>query len=126
MPAVQPAEWAESSHCCHEASIVHEHVKRPPFGCAATVTRWERLWLGEEYLTSTTFPTAVAKAFALLSEEGIAKGVRRIVAVTATEAVDAIKLGETLRTRTVDAKQLSPDKLEREVAALKKASLLLY
>lgn len=72
------------------------------------------------------FLTAAAKAFALLSEEGIAKGVRRIVAVTSTEAADAIELGETLRTRTVDAKQLSPDKLEREVAALKKASLSLH
>lgn len=64
--------------------------------------------------------TSAAEAFALLSEEGIAKGVRRIVAVTKEEALEAIQLGEKLRGRTADARQLSPEKLEREVAALKK------
>lgn len=63
---------------------------------------------------------AGAKAFALLSEEGIAKGVRRVVAVTAAEAEEAIRLGAQLRQRTRDAGQLPPEKLEREVAALKR------
>jgi hypothetical protein len=38
-----------------------------------------------------------AEAFALLSEEGIAKGVRRIVAVTRGEAAKAIAEAERLK-----------------------------
>ncbi len=37
-----------------------------------------------------------AKSFALLTEEGIAKGVRRIVAVTAADADAAIAAGNEL------------------------------
>ncbi|KAL6774483.1 TSA1 [Auxenochlorella protothecoides x Auxenochlorella symbiontica] len=40
--------------------------------------------------------TAGARAFALLSEEGIAKGVRRIVAVTGSEAEEAAETAEAL------------------------------
>jgi len=40
--------------------------------------------------------TSQAEAFALLSEEGIAKGVRRIVAVTRSAAQEAIARGEAL------------------------------
>mmetsp|Transcript_19360 Transcript_19360/g.58510 ORF Transcript_19360/g.58510 Transcript_19360/m.58510 type:complete len:958 (+) Transcript_19360:236-3109(+) len=64
--------------------------------------------------------TSGAKAFALLSEEGIAKGVRRVVAVTGAEASEAIEAGRQLQQRTADAQKLPSDKLEREVAALKR------
>ena len=43
--------------------------------------------------------TADVAAFALLSEEGIAKGVRRIVAVTGEVAAEAIALGKALEAR---------------------------
>jgi len=62
---------------------------------------------------------AEAKAFALLSEEGIAKGIRRVVAVTAGEAQEAIAAGELLTERIVIAGRLPPLQLERELGALK-------
>lgn len=55
-----------------------------------------------------THPCAQAKAFALLSEEGIAKGVRRIVAVTASDAAAAIAEGDAL-TAKVEAAAALPD-----------------
>ncbi|KAK9823998.1 hypothetical protein WJX72_006880 [[Myrmecia] bisecta] len=63
--------------------------------------------------------TADAKAFALLSEEGIAKGVRRVVAVTAGEAEAAIKTSDALFVKLEAAKKLSGEALEKEVSALK-------
>lgn len=60
-----------------------------------------------------------AKAFALLSEEGIAKGIRRIVAVTGEEAAAAIREGETLANQMAAAQKLQGQDLEKEVAALK-------
>jgi len=62
---------------------------------------------------------AEAKAFALLSEEGIAKGIRRVVAVTAGEAQEAIAAGELLTERIVIAGRLPPLQLEKELGALK-------
>lgn len=62
---------------------------------------------------------AEAKAFALLSEEGIAKGIRRVVAVTAGEAQEAITAGELLTERIVTAGRLPPLQLEKELGALK-------
>ena len=62
---------------------------------------------------------AEAKAFALMSEEGIAKGVRRIVAVTAGEADAAIAEAERLRGQLEAAAKLEGATLEKEVAALK-------
>jgi len=54
--------------------------------------------------------TAEAKQFALLSEEGVAKGVRRVTAVTGDEAANAIKLAGTLFSRLSDC-QAVPDEL---------------
>eukprot|EP01025_Chloroclados_australasicus_P014578 TRINITY_DN16848_c0_g2_i5.p1 TRINITY_DN16848_c0_g2~~TRINITY_DN16848_c0_g2_i5.p1 ORF type:complete len:1226 (-),score=185.41 TRINITY_DN16848_c0_g2_i5:256-3462(-) len=59
--------------------------------------------------------TGAAKQFALLVEEGIAKGVRRIVAVTAEEAQAAVQLGETLTGKLKDMDKLSGEELERTV-----------
>ncbi|KAK9823718.1 hypothetical protein WJX72_004867 [[Myrmecia] bisecta] len=63
--------------------------------------------------------TADAKAFALLSEEGIAKGVRRVVAATAGEAEAAIKTSDAVFVKLEAAKKLSGEALEKEVSALK-------
>lgn len=54
-----------------------------------------------------------AKAFALLSEEGIAKGVRRIVAVTADDAAAAIAEGQALAQQVEQAAALPDAQLEK-------------
>ena len=61
----------------------------------------------------------VARAFALMSEEGIAKGIRRIVAVTAAEAEAAIAEAAQLQVQLEAAKQLHGAEKEKAVAALK-------
>lgn len=63
--------------------------------------------------------TAEAKAFALISEEGIAKGVRRIVAVTAEDAERVIQAGRELCQEVEDADKLPVAELEKLVGALK-------
>lgn len=55
----------------------------------------------------------------LLSEEGVAKGIRRVVAVTAAEAQDAIAAGEKLRERFDNAAAMPPQQLEAELGSLK-------
>jgi alanyl-tRNA synthetase len=54
---------------------------------------------GGTHLTNT----AEATKFALISEEGIAKGVRRIVAVTGKDAVAAIEAGDALKQKMDNA-----------------------
>lgn len=56
--------------------------------------------------------TREAKAFALLSEEGIAKGVRRITAVTTGYAFDALKLAKELEQEVDDAAKTEGSALE--------------
>ncbi|DBB11178.1 hypothetical protein WJX82_002672 [Trebouxia sp. C0006] len=63
--------------------------------------------------------TTDAGAFALISEEGIAKGIRRIVAVTGEEAAAAIKEGGGLANQLAAAQKLQGQQLETEVVALK-------
>uniref|UniRef100_A0A383VXA1 Alanine--tRNA ligase n=1 Tax=Tetradesmus obliquus TaxID=3088 RepID=A0A383VXA1_TETOB len=72
---------------------------------------------GGTHLTNT----AEAKAFALLSEEGIAKGVRRIVAVTAADAAAAIAEGEALAQQVEEAAALPDAELEKALIPLKGA-----
>jgi hypothetical protein len=55
----------------------------------------------------------------LLSEEGIAKGIRRVVALTAAEAQQAIAAGEKLRERFDNAAAMPPQQLEAELGSLK-------
>lgn len=59
-----------------------------------------------------------AKAFALLSEEGIAKGVRRIVAVTADDAAAAIEEGKALAQQVEAAAALPDAELEKVSSSL--------
>ncbi|KAI4356968.1 hypothetical protein L6164_000945 [Bauhinia variegata] len=63
--------------------------------------------------------TREAKAFALLSEEGIAKGIRRITAVTTGCAYEAMKLAESLDKEVDDAAKTEGTVLEERVAYLK-------
>lgn len=63
-----------------------------------------------------------AGAFALISEEGIAKGVRRIVAVTGPEAAKAIQEGEALSAQVAAAAALTDTAaLEKAINAVKQA-----
>lgn len=63
--------------------------------------------------------TREAKAFALLSEEGIAKGVRRITAVTTDCAYKALELAYSLEQEVNDASKIEASLLEKTVASLK-------
>nr|CAB3492449.1 unnamed protein product [Digitaria exilis] len=63
--------------------------------------------------------TRDAKAFALLSEEGIAKGVRRITAVTAGCATEAMELASSIDCDINEASQLEGAILERKIASIK-------
>ncbi|PIA45927.1 hypothetical protein AQUCO_01600281v1 [Aquilegia coerulea] len=63
--------------------------------------------------------TREAKAFALLSEEGIAKGTRRITAVTTDQAFQAKKLASSFDQEISDASKDDGIILEKKVASLK-------
>lgn len=63
--------------------------------------------------------TRDAGAFALLSEEAVAKGVRRVTAVTGEEARVAISEGEALVKRMKAADGLEGAELDAEVLVLK-------
>ncbi|GLC41498.1 hypothetical protein PLESTB_001005000 [Pleodorina starrii] len=63
--------------------------------------------------------TAEAEAFALLSEEGIAKGVRRIVAVTRGDAVRAIEAAAALKAELAGIAALPDEQLEKACKAFK-------
>ncbi|KAJ0229884.1 Alanine--tRNA ligase [Hirschfeldia incana] len=63
--------------------------------------------------------TREAKAFALLSEEGIAKGIRRVTAVTTDCAFDALNVASSLEKEVEDASKAEGSALEKKVAALK-------
>ncbi|KAB5556646.1 hypothetical protein DKX38_007555 [Salix brachista] len=63
--------------------------------------------------------TQEAKAFALLSEEGIAKGIRRITAVTTDGAFKAMELARALEQEVDEASKADGCLLEKKVASLK-------
>ncbi|KAJ4710420.1 Alanine--tRNA ligase [Melia azedarach] len=63
--------------------------------------------------------TREAKAFALLSEEGIAKGIRRITAVTTESAFKAMDLACLFEKEIDDASKAEGSLLEKKVASLK-------
>merc|ERR1711935_335921 len=62
--------------------------------------------------------TKQAGAFCLLSEEGIAKGIRRIVFVTCEDAKKAIAAAEVFETKLETASKLGGDELEALVKTL--------
>lgn len=57
--------------------------------------------------------TREAKAFALLSEEGIAKGIRRITAVTTECAFKALELASSLAAEISEASKSDGSLLEK-------------
>ncbi|XP_010479473.1 PREDICTED: alanine--tRNA ligase [Camelina sativa] len=63
--------------------------------------------------------TREAKAFALLSEEGIAKGIRRVTAVTTECAFKALDAASLLEKEVEDASVAEGSALEKKVSALK-------
>ncbi|KAL5231009.1 hypothetical protein ABZP36_029785 [Zizania latifolia] len=65
--------------------------------------------------------TSEAEAFALLSEEGIAKGVRRITAVTAKCASEAMMLASSIDSDINEALKLEGAILEKKIASIKSA-----
>ena len=64
--------------------------------------------------------TGEAGPFAILSEEGISKGVRRVVAVTGDVAASAIASGQNLLERVTPAGSLPDAELQAECAKLKR------
>jgi len=62
--------------------------------------------------------TAQAESFAIVHEEGVAKGIRRIVAVTRQEARKAIAQANALALVLKEATALSDEDLEPEIARL--------
>ncbi|XP_024966283.1 alanine--tRNA ligase [Cynara cardunculus var. scolymus] len=62
--------------------------------------------------------TREAKAFALLSEEGIAKGIRRVTAVTTDYAFEAMKKASELEQEVDQASKLEGALLEQKVTSL--------
>jgi alanyl-tRNA synthetase len=62
--------------------------------------------------------TGEADAFALMSEEGVAKGVRRVTAVTGEAAVESLALAERLKSRISGAASLDMKHLVPEVQSL--------
>lgn len=57
--------------------------------------------------------TREAKAFALLSEEGIAKGIRRITAVTTDSAFKAMETANLLEQEISEASKIEGSLLEK-------------
>ncbi|KAJ9551589.1 hypothetical protein OSB04_015634 [Centaurea solstitialis] len=62
--------------------------------------------------------TREAKAFAILSEEGIAKGIRRVTAITTDFAFEAIKRAYELEKEVDEASELEGSLLEQKVTYL--------
>lgn len=62
--------------------------------------------------------TREAKAFALLSEEGIAKGIRRVTAVTTECAFDALNVASLLEKEVEDASKAEGSALEKVLSLL--------
>ncbi|KAL9164220.1 hypothetical protein ABFS82_06G091000 [Erythranthe guttata] len=62
--------------------------------------------------------TREAKAFALLSEEGIAKGIRRVTAVTTDYAFKALELASSLEQEVKEASIAEGSVLEQKVTSL--------
>lgn len=62
--------------------------------------------------------TGAAGAFAVVHEESVAKGIRRVVALTGVPARAAIAAAEGLARRVAEAGTLAGDDLQRELAAI--------
>ncbi|CAI0415554.1 unnamed protein product [Linum tenue] len=87
---------------------------------SSSTSRFRVTYTCRKYLTGTHITnTKEAKAFALLSEEGIAKGIRRITAVTTDSAFKALELACSLEQEVEEASKEDGSALEKKVASLK-------
>ena len=68
-----------------------------------------------KYLGTHISNTREAEAFALLSEEGIAKGIRRVTAVTTGSAFKALELASSLEIEVNEASKAEGDLLEQVI-----------
>lgn len=80
----------------------------------ATWNAYSVEFCGGTHLTNTK----EAQAFVLLSEEGIAKGIRRITGVTMADATNALLAGKTIEDKIKTAGSLDGVELEEEVKKL--------
>jgi alanyl-tRNA synthetase len=62
--------------------------------------------------------TGEARAFALIAEEAVAKGIRRVTGLTGVPALAAIQAARTLAERVKDARAMGPGELGGEVQAI--------
>ncbi|CAH2036704.1 unnamed protein product [Thlaspi arvense] len=67
--------------------------------------------------------TREAKAFAIVSEEGVAKGIRRITAFTGEAALNAINLASLLEKEVEDASKAEGAGLDEKVTSLKRRAV---
>jgi alanyl-tRNA synthetase len=80
----------------------------------STWSQYSIEFCGGTHLTNTK----EAEAFVLLSEEGIAKGIRRIFGVTMGDAKKAIALAQEFESKLVAAEALKGEELEAQVKML--------
>ena len=82
-------------------------------------SKWTQLsieFCGGTHLSNTS----EAEAFALVQEEGTAKGIRRVLAVTRDAAKKAIATGEEFTKRVEAAKKLAPKEMDKESTAIQR------
>jgi hypothetical protein len=119
---------ATLAHACHKQCVVAEPHTQPassahadglappsPPPQAESHLAYSIEFCGGTHLRNTSD----ARAFALISEEGIAKGIRRIIAVTGEEAEAAISEGQRLLDQIEAAKALPVEQLNAAVNAIK-------
>lgn len=86
---------------------------------APSEAKWKKLsieFCGGTHLSNTS----QAEAFAIVQEEGTAKGIRRVLAITRGAAKEAIAVGEAFVARVAKAKAMAPAEMEKESAAIQR------
>lgn len=84
----------------------------PTFDLQVFALHCTTIWL-VDYIGTHISNTREAKGFALLSEEGIAKGIRRVTAVTSDCALEAVEVASSLKQEVEDALKLEVNQQEK-------------
>lgn len=103
-------------------SLVNYEPFLAPFPCSECCIEFD-IWI---HLGTHISNTREAKGFALLSEEGIAKGIRRITAVTTDCAFKAMELAYSLEQEVNDASKIEASLLEKVFFSPSVPSLLAF